>query len=88
MHESSSGSGFGNPKCHGGSNDIKFMDQLAMVRGECTSTATTKADLELLAKNRGNAMQRYMEKKKTRRFGVQFLYGFIVFLYHSLELFL
>ncbi|XP_022956087.1 zinc finger protein CONSTANS-LIKE 15-like [Cucurbita moschata] len=32
------------------------------------STSTTKADLELLAQNRGNAMQRYKEKRKTRRY--------------------
>ncbi|XP_047958731.1 uncharacterized protein LOC125204200 isoform X2 [Salvia hispanica] len=30
--------------------------------------AMSKSDIELLAKNRGNAMQRYKEKKKTRRY--------------------
>lgn len=30
--------------------------------------ARSKADIDLLAQNRGNAMLRYKEKKKTRRF--------------------
>lgn len=66
--QESPGSGFGNSECYGGSKDLKFVDQIIMVRGECTTEATTKADTELLAKNRGNAMLRYKEKKKTRRY--------------------
>lgn len=76
--QESSGSGFGNSECYGGSKDIKFMDQIIMVRGECTTAATTKADIELLAKNRGNAMLRYKEKKKTRRYKV-FSYASLIF---------
>ena len=33
-----------------------------------TRVVGTKADLEQLAQNRDNAMQRYKEKRKTRRF--------------------
>ncbi|KAK2993601.1 hypothetical protein RJ640_030908 [Escallonia rubra] len=62
------GSGAGKPKCFGGSKDIHFMDQTVMVRGDSTIADMNKADIELLAKNRGNAMLRYKEKKKTRRY--------------------
>ncbi|KAE8686486.1 hypothetical protein F3Y22_tig00111059pilonHSYRG00053 [Hibiscus syriacus] len=44
-------------------NDVVFMEQHFQAR----AGAPSKADLELLAHNRGNAMQRYKEKK-TRRF--------------------
>lgn len=54
------------------------MDQIVSVRGESTTAATTKANIELLAKNRGNAMLRYKEKKKTQRY-VVFSYAFIIF---------
>ncbi|XP_042500382.1 zinc finger protein CONSTANS-LIKE 14-like isoform X2 [Macadamia integrifolia] len=37
-------------------------------RDETTPAATMEVDMELLAKNRGNAMLRYKEKKKTRRY--------------------
>ncbi|KAI3730791.1 hypothetical protein L1987_61968 [Smallanthus sonchifolius] len=51
----------------GGSNDIQFTEQ--NVTGfEKLATPLAKADLELLAKNRGDAMLRYKEKKKTRRY--------------------
>lgn len=43
------------------------MDQTILVDSESATPSMTKADMELLAKNRGNAMQRYKEKKKTRR---------------------
>jgi len=43
------------------------MDQSIVVGGDNTGEETLKADMELLAKNRGNAMQRYKEKKKIRR---------------------
>lgn len=41
--------------------------------GEKLATSLTKADLELLAKNRGDAMLRYKEKKKTRRYSLDCL---------------
>ncbi|KAI3467785.1 hypothetical protein Pfo_024448 [Paulownia fortunei] len=50
------------------SKDFRFMDQSILMRSESVAAAMTKADMELLAKNRGNAMQRYKEKKKTRRY--------------------
>lgn len=56
---------YSKPKCFNGSKDIQFMGQSILVPSE---SAIAKNDLELLAKNRGNAMQRYMEKKKTRRY--------------------
>ncbi|KAJ8569594.1 hypothetical protein K7X08_006171 [Anisodus acutangulus] len=55
-------------KCSGVSTDLNFMDQSIVVGGENTGAETLQADMELLAKNRGNAMQRYKEKKKTRRY--------------------
>lgn len=51
----------------GGSNDIPFTEQSVMA-GEKMAAPLTKADIELLAKNRGDAMLRYKEKKKTRRY--------------------
>ncbi|XP_076908193.1 zinc finger protein CONSTANS-LIKE 15-like [Bidens hawaiensis] len=51
----------------GGSNDIQFTEQ-NVIGSEKLATSLTKADLELLAKNRGDAMLRYKEKKKTRRY--------------------
>lgn len=62
----SSGSGFVIPNYCGGSKDIQYMQQ--MMKCENQTPATTKTDLELMAKNRGNAMLRYKEKKKTRRY--------------------
>ncbi|XP_011086854.2 LOW QUALITY PROTEIN: zinc finger protein CONSTANS-LIKE 14 [Sesamum indicum] len=59
----SSCSGFSKP-----SKDFQFMDQSILMKSESVAAAMTKADIELLAKNRGNAMQRYKEKKKTRRY--------------------
>nr|GME11106.1 zinc finger protein CONSTANS-LIKE 14-like [Ipomoea batatas] len=59
-------SGYCKPKCH--SKDIHFMDQTILVDSESATPSMTKADIELLAKNRGNAMLRYKEKKKTRRY--------------------
>ncbi|CAA0832694.1 Zinc finger protein CONSTANS-LIKE 14 [Striga hermonthica] len=59
--------GFPKPKSGGSSKDPQFTDQPILVRGEHVS-AMTNADLELLAKNRDNAMQRYKEKKKARRY--------------------
>lgn len=65
----SSGSAFAKPKSFSGSKDIELTEQSILMRGESGRTAaTTKADLEQLAQNRGNAMLRYKEKKKTRRY--------------------
>ncbi|KAK4413574.1 Zinc finger protein CONSTANS-LIKE 15 [Sesamum alatum] len=58
----SSCSGFGSSK------DFQFVDQSILMKSERVAAAMTKTDIELLAKNRGNAMQRYKEKKKTRRY--------------------
>ncbi|XVF44303.1 hypothetical protein PTKIN_Ptkin02bG0109700 [Pterospermum kingtungense] len=64
----SSGSAFGQPNGPG-SNDVHFMEQSFLARsGQTRPEGPSKADLELLAQNRGNAMQRYKEKKKTRRY--------------------
>lgn len=64
----SSCSGYTKPKSYVVSKNIHFMDQSILAKNDCTTAAITKADMELLAKNRGNAMQRYKEKKKTRRY--------------------
>ncbi|OAY43854.1 zinc finger protein CONSTANS-LIKE 14 [Manihot esculenta] len=67
----SSGSTFSKLKSSSGGKDSQFMDmeQKILVTGDSVSTMlATKADMELLAKNRGTAMQRYKEKKKTRRY--------------------
>lgn len=66
--KTSSDSGYVKPKCCGVSTDLSFMDQSIVLGSENTGAETLKADMELLAKNRGNAMQRYKEKKKTRRY--------------------
>lgn len=51
------------------SKDMHFTEESFLVRSDSLRTAaTTKANTEMLALNRGNAMQRYKEKKKTRRF--------------------
>ncbi|KAK3223743.1 hypothetical protein Dsin_010768 [Dipteronia sinensis] len=69
MARSSSGSAFGKPKGSTSSKDGQLMEHSFLVRHDGMSIATpTKADLDLLAQNRGNAMQRYKEKKKTRRY--------------------
>ncbi|OAY42512.1 zinc finger protein CONSTANS-LIKE 15 [Manihot esculenta] len=65
----SSGSTHGKLKNSSGGEDIQFMEQKILVRGDSVRTMPpTKVDIELLAKNRGTAMQRYKEKKKTRRY--------------------
>lgn len=57
-----------NDKLKGGSKSFQAIKQPIIIKGDSIlSTSTTKADLELLAQNRGNAMQRYKEKRKTRR---------------------
>lgn len=62
----SSCSGLTKPESVGGSKDMQFMNQSILTTSE-NLAAMSKSDMELLAKNRGNAMQRYKEKKKTRR---------------------
>ncbi|XVF02154.1 hypothetical protein REPUB_Repub04eG0151400 [Reevesia pubescens] len=64
----SSGSAFAKPKGSSSSNDVHFMEQPFLVGEQARLAAPSKADLELLAQNRGNAMQRYKEKRKTRRY--------------------
>ncbi|KAG8365824.1 hypothetical protein BUALT_Bualt17G0012000 [Buddleja alternifolia] len=61
-------SDFTKTKSYGGSKDIQFMDGSILMKSESEIAAITKVDMELLAKNRGNAMQRYKEKKKNRRY--------------------
>ncbi|KAK0573804.1 hypothetical protein LWI29_013848 [Acer saccharum] len=69
MARPSSGSAFGKPKGSTSSKDTQLMEHSFLVGHDGMSISTaTKADLELLAQNRGNAMQRYKEKKKTRRY--------------------
>ncbi|EFH57544.1 zinc finger (B-box type) family protein [Arabidopsis lyrata subsp. lyrata] len=51
------------------SSDLHCMEHIAMTSNRATRlVAATNADLERLAQNRDNAMQRYKEKKKTRRY--------------------
>ncbi|XP_048318853.2 zinc finger protein CONSTANS-LIKE 15 [Ziziphus jujuba] len=65
----SSGSGLVKEKGCGASKDVHFTEQSFLVRSDSLRTAAaTKANIEVLAQNRGNAMQRYKEKKKTRRY--------------------
>ncbi|KAL2560015.1 Zinc finger protein CONSTANS-LIKE 14 [Forsythia ovata] len=64
----SSRSGYAKPKSYVVSKDIHFMDQSILVKMETATAAITKVDMELLSNNRGNAMQRYKEKKKARRY--------------------
>ncbi|GAA0153047.1 hypothetical protein LIER_11372 [Lithospermum erythrorhizon] len=68
LGKSSSGTGFGQPKGFNGLKDIHFGDQPIIVETKPTVTGTTQADVELLVKIRGNAMARYKEKKKSRRY--------------------
>ncbi|CAL5393029.1 unnamed protein product [Camellia sinensis] len=64
----SSGSAFIKPKGYSASKDIQFTESSVLVRGETPTAAMTKADMEQLAQNRGNAMQRYKEEKKYLRY--------------------
>ncbi|XP_010540419.1 PREDICTED: zinc finger protein CONSTANS-LIKE 15 [Tarenaya hassleriana] len=50
------------------SNDLHFTDQFIGSSSKTTGLAATMADPERVAQNRGNAMQRYKEKKKNRRY--------------------
>uniref|UniRef100_A0A1D1XLJ6 Zinc finger protein CONSTANS-LIKE 15 n=1 Tax=Anthurium amnicola TaxID=1678845 RepID=A0A1D1XLJ6_9ARAE len=53
------------PSCS--TKDISFGEQ-PLVLGNGIAKAACRADSELLAQNRGNAMMRYKEKRKTRRY--------------------
>lgn len=64
----SSGSAFGEDKGSGASKDTHIMEQPFLIRSDSLRTVGSKADMELLAQNRGNAMLRYKEKKKNRRY--------------------
>nr|DAD30457.1 TPA_asm: hypothetical protein HUJ06_009308 [Nelumbo nucifera] len=63
----SSSSTLAKPKACGNSKDAHFLKQSLLVSSE-TARAATKADMEMVAQNRGNAMLRYKEKKKSRRY--------------------
>ncbi|PSS35314.1 Zinc finger protein like [Actinidia chinensis var. chinensis] len=54
------------PKTYGSISNIQFKEQRLLSR--TVRTTMTNVDMELMAQNRGNAMMRYKEKKKTRRF--------------------
>ncbi|WRX19851.1 CCT domain - like 8 [Theobroma cacao] len=47
---------------------VQVMEHLVLAAGESMNEAKAKIDMELLAQNRGNAMLRYQEKKKHRRY--------------------
>lgn len=66
--ESNNLSTFGKPGCSD-PIDVQFSGQSVLLGSEnARMQPRTKFDMELLAQNRGNAMQRYKEKKKTRRY--------------------
>nr|KJB31556.1 hypothetical protein B456_005G195800 [Gossypium raimondii]KJB31558.1 hypothetical protein B456_005G195800 [Gossypium raimondii]KJB31560.1 hypothetical protein B456_005G195800 [Gossypium raimondii] len=69
MARPSTSSAFGGTRGSSSCSDLVFMEQAFLVGSDLgRPAAASKADLELLAHNRGNAMQRYKEKKKTRRY--------------------
>ena len=59
---------FGSEKGSNSSSDLHFTEHIAGTSCKTTRLVATKADLERLAQNRGDAMQRYKEKRKTRRY--------------------
>lgn len=83
----SSGSAFGEDKGSGASKDTHTMEQPFLIRSDSLRTVGTKADMELLAQNRGNAMLRYKEKKKNRRYVTPFsvfLFSLLLPLHHHI----
>lgn len=58
---------------YSGTNNVVAMEHL-VGGNECFSTLKARVSLEELAKNRGDAMLRYKEKKKTRRYDKQIRY--------------
>lgn len=67
----SSGSAFGEDK-----GNIATTEQPFLMGSDSLRTVGTKASMELLAQNRGNAMLRYKEKKKNRRYVTGLLASF------------
>ncbi|CAH8349613.1 unnamed protein product [Eruca vesicaria subsp. sativa] len=59
---------FGSEKGSNSSNELHFTENIAGTSCKTTRVVATKADLERLAQNRDNAMQRYKEKRKNRRY--------------------
>ncbi|KFK44677.1 hypothetical protein AALP_AA1G289100 [Arabis alpina] len=59
---------FGSEKGSNSSTDLRFTEHTTGTSCKTTRLVATKADLERLAQNRGDAMQRYKEKRKTRRY--------------------
>lgn len=54
-----------------GSEDYQPAGETSTVKNDSGRTVPkTKSDMDLLAQNRGNAMLRYKEKRKTRRYGI------------------
>ncbi|XVE67633.1 hypothetical protein DITRI_Ditri09bG0003900 [Diplodiscus trichospermus] len=71
---SSSESMVGEPlKCQG-TRYFQFMEHHILAASEPMNEAKAKVDMQLLAQNRGNAMLRYKEKKKHRRYEKQIRY--------------
>ncbi|KAJ7945596.1 Zinc finger protein like [Quillaja saponaria] len=65
----SSSSAVGKHKGSSSAKDMKFFEHPLLLRDDrTTNAATNRVDMELLAQNRGNAMLRYKEKKKNRRY--------------------
>ncbi|KAJ8759379.1 hypothetical protein K2173_006899 [Erythroxylum novogranatense] len=59
----------GKVKGPSGFEDLQITEQSLFLRSETMiNPVAKKADMELLVQNRGNAMQRYKEKKKTQRY--------------------
>ncbi|KAJ0233754.1 Zinc finger protein CONSTANS-LIKE 15 [Hirschfeldia incana] len=58
---------FGSEKGSNSSSELHFTENIAGGSCKTTRLVATKADLERLAQNRDNAMQRYKEKRKNRR---------------------
>ena len=62
------------------SNELCFTENTGGTScNKATRVVAIKADLEKLAQNRGNAMQRYKEKRKNRRYMLCFFTFFFLF---------
>ncbi|KAJ0235457.1 Zinc finger protein CONSTANS-LIKE 15 [Hirschfeldia incana] len=59
---------FSSEKGSNSSSELRFTEKNDGASCKTTRVVATKADLEQLAQNRDNAMQRYKEKRKTRRY--------------------
>lgn len=60
---------FYEPNTYNSISNIQFKEHPFLSRN--LQTETPNYDTELMAQNRGNAMMRYKEKKKTRRYNSQ-----------------